>query len=74
MALAAGTRLGAYEMLFAAAYAGWAGRAGARNYDLSPGGKRFLVVKRSPTEGSGYNIIVVESFVEELKRLAPRAR
>jgi hypothetical protein len=47
---------------------------GPREYDVSPDGKRFLMIK----EGTGTDdapvppsIIVVQNWLEELKRLVP---
>ena len=62
---------GAARTLFAASYAGWQGLAGPRNYDLSPDGKRFLVIKPMNTERSGYSLMVVQNWTEELERVAP---
>jgi len=46
-------------------------RAG-RNYDISPDGKRFLMIKSGGgTEGGLTRLVVVQHFDEELKRLVP---
>jgi len=47
--------------------------ASGRNYDVSPDGKRFLMVKESPavTRATPPQLVVVQNWVEELKRLAP---
>ncbi|HLG56362.1 MAG TPA: protein kinase [Vicinamibacterales bacterium] len=42
------------------------GGFGRRNYDVSPDGQRFLVIKES-----GSHIVVVQNWFEELKRLVP---
>ena len=49
----------------------------ARAYDISPDGKRFLMLR--PAVGSDPNgpppqIVVVQNWVEELKTLVPRVR
>ena len=41
----------------------------ARNYDVSPDGERFLMIRAAP--GTSSAIVVVENWFEELKRLAP---
>jgi Tol biopolymer transport system component len=48
-----------------------------RTYDVSPDGKRFLVIKDAPgSESSAMSagIVVVQNWVQELKRLAPAGR
>ena len=43
-----------------------------RNYDISPDGKRFLMIKPgSAQETAPPNITVVQNWGEELKRLVP---
>ena len=42
-----------------------------RTYDVSPDGRRFLVIKRSANEATAPQIIVVQHWLEELKRLVP---
>ena len=44
-----------------------------RTYDVSPDGKRFLMIKASATteEGSQPDVVMVENWFEELKRLVP---
>jgi serine/threonine-protein kinase len=42
-----------------------------RTYDVSPDGRRFLMIKQPGEYQSGRNIVVVQNFVEELKRLVP---
>jgi hypothetical protein len=42
---------------------------------VSPDGKRFLVVKPAPaTQATAPQIIVVQNWFEELKRLVPAPR
>jgi hypothetical protein len=58
--------------LFAASYVGFPGLAGPRNYDLSPDGQRFLVIKEgAAAQQQSSELIVVEHWIEELKRLVP---
>jgi serine/threonine-protein kinase len=51
-------------------------RPGSSAYDITPDGKRFLIISQgtaSTTESSEPpNIIVVQNWLEELKRLVPR--
>ena len=48
--------------------------ATARSYDVSPDGQRFLMLKDAePSEFVEPNLIVVENWFEDLKRLAPIA-
>jgi Tol biopolymer transport system component len=44
-----------------------------RSYDISPDGQRFLMIKEGGVDGSAApaSIIVVQHWVEELKRLVP---
>ena len=42
----------------------------ARSYDISPDGKRFLVVESTANENATASITVVLNWVEELKRRA----
>ena len=44
--------------------------ANTRTFDITPDGKRFLMIKDSPTNTQA-SIVVVEHFDEELKRLVP---
>jgi serine/threonine-protein kinase len=47
----------------------------ARTYDVSPDGKRFLMIKDAPRQGDARaapRLVLVQNFVEELKRVAPR--
>jgi hypothetical protein len=48
----------------------------ARTYDVSPDGKRFLMIKEPPRQGgdakAAPRIVLVQNWVEELKRLVPR--
>jgi len=42
-----------------------------RNYDIAPDGQRFLMMKAAAGEGGAPQIVVVQHFDEELKRLVP---
>ena len=47
---------------------------GGRNYDVSPDGQRFLMIKqgsRSDQTAAPPSIVVVQNWFEELKRLVP---
>jgi len=60
------------SVLFQGSYSGFPGLTGPRNYDLSPDGRRFLMIKDHATpEQSAGVLIVVENWFEELKRLVP---
>jgi dipeptidyl aminopeptidase/acylaminoacyl peptidase len=55
---------------------GYSGRGrlmSARTYDLSPDGKRFLMIKQNPAlvDAGAPSLIVVLNWFEELKRAAP---
>jgi serine/threonine-protein kinase len=58
-------------MLFQGNYA--APNAGRQAYDVSPDGQRFLMIKNAEAEGkvSPPQIIVVQNWDQELKRLVP---
>jgi hypothetical protein len=43
---------------------------GGRNYDVSPDGQRFLMIKDDQQQGAA-RINVVLNWLEELKRLVP---
>jgi hypothetical protein len=48
-----------------------------RTYDVSPDGQRFLVIKDAPGSDASAitaGIVVVQNWVEELKRLVPVRR
>jgi hypothetical protein len=48
--------------------------AGRAKYDVSSDGQRFLVVKRDPSDkqvGDNPQVILVQNWLEELKRLVP---
>jgi hypothetical protein len=56
--------------MFGARYIG----GGARSYDVSPDGRRFLMLKAGTepeTENGPGRIVVVLNWLEELKRLLP---
>ncbi len=61
---------GAPQVLFEGRFLGTGSVLEGRNYDISPDGQRFLMIKREqdvmPTE-----LIVVLNWFEELKRLVP---
>ena len=67
-------RAGRPKVLFAGRYLSMLSRVWWRNYDISPDGQRFLMIKESgeteqtpaPTQ-----LIVVQNWFEELKRLVP---
>jgi hypothetical protein len=42
-----------------------------RNYDVSLDGQRFLMVKEPANQAAAPQIVVVQNWFEELKRLAP---
>ena len=49
------------------------GAGTARSYDVSPDGRRFLMVKQAPSaQAAAPQIVVVQDWLEELKRVAPR--
>jgi hypothetical protein len=47
--------------------------ASMRMYDLAPDGRRFLMIKQrnADLESSQANFVIVQNWIEELKRLAP---
>ena len=59
---------GTPRMLFEGDYVGEVGRRA--NYDVTPDGQRFLMVKASEQESAATQIIVVENWFEGLKRKA----
>jgi serine/threonine-protein kinase len=56
------------EVLFERPY--WAAFL-LRNYDVSPDGRRFLMIKESEQAAAAVHINVVQHWLEELKRLVP---
>ena len=42
-----------------------------RTYDVSPDGRRFLMIKQATDEVTAPQIVVVHNWLEELKRLVP---
>ena len=63
--------LGSAEVLFDARHYGARGSVG-RTDDISPDGKRFLMVKEGGSdETSTTEFILVQNWFEELKRLVP---
>jgi serine/threonine-protein kinase len=59
--------------LLEARYLTSAGASGGRTYDISPDGRRFLMIKASGTDALAAPpaLIVVQHWDEELKRLVP---
>ena len=45
----------------------------ARNYDITPDGKRFVMVKTVGTDGRGASFVVVTNWAEEVRRRLTRA-
>jgi len=43
-------------------------------YDVSPDGQRFLMLKPAETAAPGTQIVVVQNWFEELKRLVPTGK
>jgi serine/threonine-protein kinase len=66
---------GAAVRLFANhGYVGRGGLMSARTYDLSPDGKRFLMIKTAPDQAAGAAaLVVVLNWFEELNRAVPIA-
>ena len=60
---------GSPQVLFTGIYAGRVGRM----YDVAPDGQRFLMIKPAETteEGVENQVILVQNWFEELKRLVP---
>jgi eukaryotic-like serine/threonine-protein kinase len=59
------------HVVLPALYSNFQGLVGARNYDLSADGKRFLVIKDAPREPTASAFVVVLNWFEELKRRVP---
>ena len=68
-----GWATGASTQLFGAGqYFFGAGEAFGRTYDISPDGRRFLMIKDvALDQSSAPTILVVQNWTEELKRLVP---
>ena len=47
------------------------GSASGRTYDVSADGQRFLMVKQPANQAAAPQIVIVQHWVEELKRLVP---
>ena len=43
----------------------------ARTYDVSPNGKRFLMISQMATNESQPDVVMVENWFDDLKRLVP---
>ncbi len=72
-ALSPGTRLAHYEVVFEETYF-FRGPSGlGRTYDISPDGKRFLMIKEGGPgdETEPTQLILVQNWLDELKRLVP---
>ena len=41
------------------------------NWDISPDGRRFLMIKRGQSTDESSQLVVVQNWLEELKRLVP---
>jgi len=65
----AGFSVGAPTTLFDTRPFGLSGLG--RNFDVAPDGTRFLMVKDLPTPTDAKRLIVVENWLDELKRLVP---
>ena len=63
-------RVGSAEIVFEQAYASYLDR---RNYDVSPDGRRFLMIKGAATDAAApaTQIVVVLNWFEELKERVP---
>ena len=60
--------VGAPKPLFQGSY--YALQSG-RTYDVAPDGKRFLMIKETPATNVPVQLLVVQNWVEELKRQVP---
>jgi hypothetical protein len=64
-------RAGKPTLLFEGRYrTGWSSGNPSTNYDVTPGGQRFVMVKQSEETGSD-TFILAQNWFEELKRLVP---
>ena len=72
----AGWHAGTPAKLLEGRYVMTAGGTPGRNYDVSPDGQRFLMMKEASADPTAAppQIIVVQNWVEELKRLVPVER
>ena len=59
---------GVATALFPVPYVGFVGHTGARNYDLSIDGRRFLMIKNVDRPGEAAPMVVVENWFDELKQ------
>jgi serine/threonine-protein kinase len=67
-------RVGTQQVLFEGDYVQEVDNSGAHNYDLSPDGKRFLMVALAPSEAGQQvrqRLVVVQNWLEELTRRVP---
>jgi eukaryotic-like serine/threonine-protein kinase len=54
-------------------HGGGSGSGTGRTYDISPDGRRFLMIKQGESNGAAASLIVVQNWGEELRRLtAPK--
>ena len=66
--------IGNPDVVFATTYLSYAGGfSTGRTYDVSPDGKRFLMIKESGSgeETEPSQVILVQNWLDELKRLVP---
>jgi hypothetical protein len=67
-------RIGTPRLLFEGDFIQELENTGAHNYDVARNGQRFLMVApaaREPGEEARPRIVVVENWLEEVKRLVP---
>jgi hypothetical protein len=62
---------GATKLVEGRYYSGSGGGNASRQYDVSPDGQRFLMIKGTDQTAAPPQLIVVQHWVEELKRLVP---
>jgi hypothetical protein len=58
------------QVLFSGPYRRTGGYRG-RAYDVTPDGERFVMIRQSEMDVAGGEIIVIQNWLEELKRLVP---
>ena len=66
--------IGNPDVVFATTYLSYAGGfSTGRTYDVSPDGKRFLMIKEDGAgeETEPTQVILVQNWLDELKRLVP---
>ena len=62
------------RLLFEGHYETGLGFAAVANYDVSPDGQRFLMIKASEQESAATQLNVVLNWSDELRRLAPAGK